>query len=60
MEIWIIMWMLQFEGSDRYQPRQLEVEGTLVTCEKKATKLRDFYRANNIKYGNMYCIRKEE
>ena len=58
------MWMLQFESEDgvptRYQPRQLEVEGTLVDCEKKSIQLRTFYHANDIKYGNMYCTRKEE
>lgn len=60
MEIWVLMWMLQFEGADRYQPRMLEVEGTLATCERKADQLRIYYALNNIKYGNMYCTRKEQ
>lgn len=60
MEIWIIMWMLQYEEGDRYQPRQLEIKGTLADCNKKTIKMRTFYMENDIKYGNMYCVKKEE
>lgn len=62
IEIWIIVWMLQYEADGdrtRYQPRTLEVEGTLVTCNKKSIQLRTYYHAHDIKYGNMYCVRKE-
>ena len=58
------MWMLQYEAEDgartRYQPRQLEIEGTLADCNKKTIKMRIFYNENDIKYGNMYCVKKEE
>ncbi len=66
MEIWILMWMLEWEvgkGENvktAYQPRSQEVVGTKATCEKRAKQLRLFYLTEGIKYGNVYCIKKED
>ena len=60
------MWMLQWEvGSGdnvktAYQPRSQEVVGTKATCEKKAKQLRLFYLQKGIKFGNVYCVKKED
>lgn len=63
MEIWVMMWMLQYEtrdGRTSYQPRTQEVVGTRATCEKKAKQLRLFYLQKGIKYGNVYCVLKDD
>ncbi len=63
MEIWIMMWMLQWDvphGRTAYQPRSQEIEGTKATCERRAKQLRLYYFQEGIKYGNVYCIKKED
>jgi len=63
MEIWLMMWMLQYETGDgrtAYQPRTQEVVGTRETCEKKARQLRLFYLQKKIKFGNVYCVLKDD
>ncbi len=63
MEVWLLMWMLQWEtssGKTAYQPRVQEVVGTKATCEKKAKQLRLYYLQKGIKFGNVYCVKKED
>ena len=63
MEVWLLMWMLQWEtgsGKTAYQPRTQEVIGTKATCEKKARQLRLFYLQKGIKFGNIYCVKKDD
>ncbi|KKK94139.1 hypothetical protein LCGC14_2685870 [marine sediment metagenome] len=63
MEVWLLMWMLQYETGDgrtAYQPRVQEVIGTRETCEKKARQLRLFYLQKKIKFGNVYCVLKDD
>lgn len=63
MEVWLLMWMLQYDadkGRTAYQPRTQEIVGTKATCEKRARELRIFYLSNGIKFGNVYCVKKED
>lgn len=66
MEVWLLMWMLEYEAGSgenvktAYQPRTQEVVGTKATCEEKARQLRLYYLTKGIKFGNVYCVRKED
>lgn len=63
MEIWIMMWMLQWDadsGKTAYQPRSQEIEGPRANCEKRARELRIYYLGKKLKFGNVYCMKKED